>query len=172
MNVIPDLAREHKIFAALIDRLERSPAYNEKTMRGEVRDVLLVLLPALDLHEQIEETVFGHPAYAAKEDAKHLLGETEYEHRQIQALQEELIEALALDSQTPIAPLKSLVVRIATKLRLHFETEEKRLWPHYRAFSRSLDQSVKRRVEEQVKALGKDVEKRLVAVADYLSIRR
>lgn len=172
MSVIAALSKEHLVFRTLIDRLERSLGYDEQTARAEVRDTLLVLLPALDIHEEIEEAVFGHPTYASKEDAKYLLGETEHQHRQIQELRARLIDALGGGSQDSLKHLKSFVAELVQKLRLHFETEEKKLWPHYQIYSRSLDASIKRRLEEKVKDLRKNVEKHRLAVADYLNIRR
>ena len=172
MSVIGGLMSEHEIFKGLADRLEKSLDYEEPALRSEVRDTLLILLPALDVHEEIEETVFGHPLYASKEEAKLLLGETEYQHGQIQKLRAELIAALQTDSPESLPLLKILAADLVKKLRLHFETEEKRLWPHYRAYSRSMDKSIKRRLREQVRQLRKGIDDQRFALADYFGIRK
>ena len=70
MTVINSLAREHRLFLRLLERLERAMRYGEKTGREEIRGGLLVLLQALERHERIEDAVFSRPAFASARSAR------------------------------------------------------------------------------------------------------
>jgi hypothetical protein len=47
--------------------------------------------------------------------------------------------------------------KVEDSLRTHFKTEKESLWPHYENFSRSLDVSIRRRLDQSVKALESDI---------------
>jgi hypothetical protein len=169
VSVLETLAREHRVFEELIVRLERALKYPEGLARAEWKKTFLVLLPALDRHEEIENIVFEDPAYLSKEGARRLLGEVERQHGKISLLRRDVLEALG-DSGLPEFPrLGSLISQLARRLRDHFRAEETRLWPHYRsAMSRSLDRSIARRVREKLRELKRDVSVGDATVADYI----
>lgn len=169
MSVLETLAREHRVFEALVGRLESALKYPEDLARSEWRKIFLVLLPALDRHEEIENIVFEDPACLSKEGSRRLLGEVERQHGNISLLRRDVLEALQ-DTGLPGFPhVGSLISQLAWRLRDHFRAEETRLWPHYRkAMSRSLDRSISRRVGEKLRQLKRDVSVGETAVADYI----
>ena len=95
MSLLDILYHEHEIFLKIIDRMERSFKYDEATVRDELRDAFLILLPALQKHEHIENLIFSHPARASRGPAKKLMAEIEAQHRKIKSLKTELQKALA-----------------------------------------------------------------------------
>lgn len=169
MSVIATLTREHRLFGRLGDRLERSLAYDEKMALGAVREALLVLLPALDRHEEIEGLIFARPAYACGRRAKKLLALVGAQHEELDGLRGDITDILRDSGHVPFERLRSLVVLFVQRLRLHFETEETILWPHYgKTMSRSVEQSLERRTRERVRTLELEIQKNLAMMADYL----
>jgi hypothetical protein len=166
MSVLDTLSREHRLFTRLADRLENSVKLAEDAARSEMKNVLLLLLPALDTHEEIEDLVFGHP-YAAQPGARVILAEVSAQHSEILALREDLLVALREAAGCPFAALSQMVLNLVQKLKLHFITEETGLWPHYAA-SRARNGALARQAERRVKDLETDVEKQSVMIADYL----
>jgi hypothetical protein len=172
MSVIRGLAREHAAFAKLIERLEASAAGDEQAARRDVRNTLLILLSALDKHEKAEDVVFGQPGYAFREDAKLILDAVASQHRRFQELRLEFLETVTSSEDVPLQRLRFLVKRMAETLRAHFKTEEERLWPHYEKYSRSLDASIRRRLELSVKAVDNEIAANRAAVSQYLEARK
>jgi len=172
MSVIRGLAREHAAFTQLIKRLEASAVGDEKAARRDVRNTLLILLSALDKHEKVEDIVFGNPSYASREDAKRIIDQVEFQHQEIQELRLEFSDSIAFSGVVPIQRLQFLVKRMADSLRVHFKTEEECLWPHYENFSRSLDISIRRRLDQSVKALESDIVANSMAISEYLEGRK
>lgn len=169
MNLIDILSREHKIFLGILGRMEKSFKYDEATARRELRDAFLTLLPALQKHEEIEALVFRPPERASGGPAKRLSAEIEAQHRQIEALRGELQKALAEAGSSSFERLKFLAFEIEEKLRLHFRTEETRLWPNYRlAIGRWSESEVARRALRQVGELERCVAQNRVLIAEYL----
>lgn len=169
MNLIDILSREHKIFLEILDRMEKSFKYDEATARGELRGAFLTLLPALEKHEKIEALVFRPPERASGGPAKRLLVEIEAQHRQIEALRDELQEALAESDRGSLERIKFLAFEIEEKLRLHFRTEETRLWPNYRlAIGHWSESSIARRALKQVGELERGVARNRTLIAEYL----
>lgn len=172
MNVIRGLAREHAAFLFPIKRLETSIAGDEATARREMRNALLILLSALDEHERVEDAVFGDPCFASREDAARIIDQVALQHRKIRNLRAELREAITASDTVPIQRLELMERRIADSLRAQFETEEARLWPHYKNVRRSCDATIRRRLERVVKAVESDIAASSAAVSDYLEARR
>jgi iron-sulfur cluster repair protein YtfE (RIC family) len=172
VSVIQGLRREHADFTKLIKRLEASATGDSSTARREVRNTLLILVSALDKHEKVEDVVFGNPSYASREDAKRIIDQVEFQHQKIQELRLEFLEAIISSDAVPIQRLQFLVSRMADSLRMHFKTEEECLWPHYENFSRSLDASIRRRLDQSVKTLESDIAANSAAIADYLETRK
>lgn len=172
MNVIRGLAREHAAFMFPIKRLEASIAGDEATARRETRNALLILLSALDKHERVEDAVFGDPCFASRKDAARIIGQVALQHRKIRNLRAELREAITASDTVPIQRLEFMERRIADSLRAQFETEEERLWPHYKKVRRSCDASIRRRLERIVKAVESDIAASSAAISDYLEASR
>ncbi|MFI5345530.1 MAG: hemerythrin domain-containing protein [Elusimicrobiota bacterium] len=170
--MIQSLTREHVIFAQLLERLESVAAGDEKTARRDVRNTLLILLSALDRHEKTEDIVFGNPSYASREDAHLILDQVAEQHQRIQELRLEFLQTSVSSDSVPMARLKLLVDRMAESLRAHFRTEEETLWPHYENFSRSLDASIRRRLDESVKALENDIASNSESLTQYLQSKK
>jgi len=172
MSVLIGLAREHAAFAKLINRLEACAAGDEKAARRDVRNTLLILLSALDKHEKAEDVVFGHPGYASHSDAKLILDLVALQHRMFQELRQEFLETVTSTDGVPLQRLQFLVKRMAETLRAHFKTEEESLWPHYEKYRRSLDASLRRRLELSVKAVESDIAANSASVSQYLEARK
>lgn len=169
MSVLISLAREHRLFLRLSERLERAMRYGEKTAREELRGGLLALLYGLDRHEQIEDEVFTRSAFASSRGARRMLAEVERQHVRINELKDRTLKALAGSDVVSLAGLGPVVIDLSHELRRHFATEETRLWPLYsKIHSRSLDYSVTARAERAVNDLERELRKFLVAASDYV----
>lgn len=169
MSVLKSLAREHELLRRLADRMQRAVRYQEPVARAELRAALLILLPALERHEEIERSVFGRPPYASSRQARKILARIEAQHRTLETIRLELKAALSDWEARPIADLKSRGAALAERLLAHFDEEERQLWPSYRlAMSRSLDSSLGRRAGRHVEALEREVALSCDLVSEYL----
>jgi|GEM_PF-5386637 len=172
MRAIDALTKEHRVFLRLIDRIERALRRQETQARAEVRESLLVLLPALDRHEEIEDSVFAGEDSAPEGDGKALLAELRREHARVNLLRAEIAEALG-GAENSWGGFGASVAELTAKLRDHFIVEEKRLWPRYaRTAGRSRDKSAARRVLREVRRLEGEIDKNRLIVSDYLSEAR
>lgn len=168
MKVLKSLAEEHRIFRGLIARIERALGCPEPQLRSEILEALLVLLPALDRHERIEDLAFSNPSYRKSPGAAVLLKELERQHRDVERLRKEIDDSLKMD-ELPVDEVRRLASLLATRLTAHFATEERRLWPHYeRTVSRTLDRSNGRRTRREVRKLAQETDETRRAVSDYL----
>ncbi len=151
MTVLNSLAREHRLFLRLLERLERAMRYGEKTGREEIRGGLLVLLQALERHERIEDAVFSRPAFASARAARPLLEEVNAGHRRIENLKSRAEAALAGAEVESLARLGPVILNLAAELRSHFSLEETKLWPLYQhTHGRSLEHSMASRARKEV----------------------
>lgn len=172
MSIFATLAREHRLFRRLIDKLERSLQYQEELARKELRDAILVLLPALDRHEEIEHLLFDHPEYSGHKEAKKLLGIVDAQHRKIKALRKDLRAFIGECDAYSLARLRALGFLFIGRLRLHFETEETMLWPHYNSpGSRSIRRSIELKTRRKVRVLEAEVKSYWTQVEDYIGGR-
>jgi hemerythrin-like domain-containing protein len=172
VSVLAALTREHALFHRMIDRLERASAWEETAARAEIRQSLLILLPALDKHEEIEDLVFSDPIYVTREGADLIGAELKREQGRVNLIRGEIRRTIEV-ANAPRERLAAVVSDLVRILREHFRIEEKRLWPHYaRSMSRSRDKSASRRVDREVRRLEKEIELNRLAVSDYLEGRR
>jgi hemerythrin superfamily protein len=125
----------------------------------------------MDIHEEVEEAVFGNPSYASREDARPILREIELQHKTVDRLRLEFLAAIGSSGAFPIQRLKSLVNQLANALRAHFKTEEERLWPHSEGFCGSLSEAARRRVEEGIEALEGDIAANNAAISRHLETK-
>ncbi|MBI4376774.1 MAG: hemerythrin domain-containing protein [Elusimicrobia bacterium] len=169
MSVFLTLTKEHRLFQQLISRLEHSLRYGEDDARAELRRILLVLLPALKRHEQMEDLIFQDPLYRSDKGARRLLVLVEGQHRRIGALHGELLGLLAQQGQVDFRRLRDLMFVFCEKLRLHFHDEETGLWLHYnQTMSRSLEHSINARASQQVRRLEREIRETWSVVSDYV----
>ncbi len=172
MSLLATLTQEHRLFARLLGRLERSLQFDEDTARSEVRNTLLVLLPALDRHERLEDLLFGDQGAPALKADKRLLAQVELQHAGIQVLRDQLVDLLRGSTAEPVARLKVLVTDLCARLRAHFLTEETRLWPAYGEGGRALGRSLEREARRRVGELEDEMRQSWDAIADYLERTR
>ena len=169
MSILDTLSKEHQLFRRLLDRLEKSLERPEEEAREELQEILLVLFPALNKHEEIESAVFDPEDYGREAGAKEILDFIERQHQSIGSLREEILQVLQGAERYSYEHLKSLVTLLVVGIRRHLDSEEIRLWPHYlRTVSRSLGHSMGRRAESLVKELERDIQQRELMISDYL----
>jgi len=174
MSVIETLAREHGLFRRLLRRLEQSLEREESVARREVQNTLLVLFPALEAHEEIEDVVFDPFVLEMKKGRRNFLGSVKRQHRLLHALKKDVMRALDGSSTIEFNYLRTVILQLSEVLKHHLESEEQTLWPEYlkflgRSMSRSLDHRTLRKVQE----LELDIRDREAAIEDYLgSVKR
>lgn len=169
MTVLTSLAREHRVFEGLARRLELALRFDPERARRELREVLLVLLPALERHESLEEEVFDRREFRATRGAGPLLAENARQHRRLMELKARLQEALEGLESHPFGRLRAAAAELTEGLRAHFLSEERRLWPrYYRAVGRSFDRALERRARRSVAELERGVRRGVELAADYL----
>lgn len=162
--MLDTLAGEHALFERLLLDLKEDLRYDPDTARRLLRGTLLVLIPALESHEELEDLVFSQ---AAQRGGRAALSELNKEHRRVALLRKELVDAMRDISDFPFDKLREMVLLLAAKLRQHFMLEELRLWPRYRELvGRSVNRSLERRAQEQLKRFLRDVERRKQIVAE------
>ena len=169
MEILDLLAQEHRVLEDLLRRIERAMKYPREVACKEWQKAFLVLLPALDRHEEIETIAFENPAYQSKKGARRILREIELQHGKISSLRQETLAALKEVDVPDLPSLHALISQLVRRLRDHFVAEETSLWPHYRAAMRgALDKSVKDEIQEKLRRIKKDAGMTQAAAADYL----
>jgi hemerythrin-like domain-containing protein len=164
MSVLDTLAAEHALFERLLREFKEALRYDPDTARRQLRDTLLVLIPALESHEELEDLIFGR---AAEKGGRHVFSELSREHRRIDLLRRELVDAMRDASECPFDTLKELILQLTARVRQHFLVEELRLWPRYRELvGRSISRSLERRAQDQFKRLVREMERRKQMTAD------
>jgi hypothetical protein len=159
MTIFQVLTREHRLFERLSSRLRGAGELGPSHGRARVAEVLLVLLPALQRHDALEETVFGRPRGEWPRDEL-LAGElVEAQHGALRELRSSIEAVLAGESKSTFPRLAELAELLADKLQWHFRSEEMLLWPLYaKRESRSLARSGLREAERGVRELEDSVE--------------
>jgi|CXWL01.1.fsa_nt_gi hemerythrin-like domain-containing protein len=169
MSIFLTLTKEHQLFQQMITRLEHCLKYDEKNSHTELRRILLVLLPALSRHEELEDLIFQDPICRNHRAAPKLLAMVDSQHRKLEAIHEEISELLRTEGQYDLGRLRDLIFTLCEKLRLHFHTEETSLWPNYnQTMSRSLAHSVNVRAHQQVRRLEREIQETWSVVSDYV----
>lgn len=154
MSVFKPLAEAHGVLKGIVGRLERA---DEKEARG----LLLVLLKALDAHEEIEGLVFED------ELAPALIAERNLALRKIRTEAQDALERLPHEDPVNV---RALSRRLARTLRRQFADEERVLWPTVNATAgRTRLHRLDREVRGRVRAMKKELDSYLTAVEDYLT---
>lgn len=154
MSVFNALLREHAAFRKLAKRLRRAPDHDPDTARQELRACLLLLLPALDRHESLEDEMFG---------------DANPQHAALDRIKERLREALSDADLRKTAELSELSKSLARLLVRHFDDEEKLIWPEYkRIMERTLDNSFSKRAERHATQLEQEILLNRKLVDEYL----
>lgn len=168
MSLFATLTREHQLFGRLVDRLERAVSYDERTAKSEVRETLLVLFPALERHEELEDLLFAPRGGGRSASADRASARVEVQHRRLKVLKDEALERLAKAEDAGPGELPAVVLPLVKRLREHFRTEETVLWPHYEGSSRSLTRGLERRAAARVKELESEVRRSQRTIRDFL----
>lgn len=172
MSVVAALAREHHVLLRMIDRVERALSRTETDGRADARVDLLVLLTALERHEEIEAEAFADPPDSSDEGTFQAAAELRREHAEVGVLRDE-IRGMLEESSGSWEHFSSRASVLTARLRRHFETEEQKIWPRYaRAAGRSRARALARRVDERVNRLERELELEREDAADYLDGRR
>ena len=169
MSVIETLAREHSMFRRLLRRLEQSLEREERVARREVQNTLLVLFPALETHEEIEDVVFDPFVLEMKKGRRGFLGNVKRQHRLLHSLKKDVMRALDDASKVDFDYLRTVILQLSEVLKHHLASEEQTLWPEYLKFlGRSVSRSLDHRAAKKVKELELDIRDREEAIEDYL----
>lgn len=153
MSVIAVLTQEHRLFDRLALRLRPAPELDERQARAQIEQALLVLIPALGSHDETEHAVFDRPEEEWPADARTVAALVQAQHESLSALRAEISAVLA-QPETPVSRLLTLAAALGEKLRWHLQTEEMMLWPLLsRLPGRSLDRSIERQAERNLRAL-------------------
>jgi len=171
MIVAELFVKEHALFRVLLDKLELDLAQREDRARADLSDALRALLPSLDRHAEIEDIVFRYPPDGVDDDSK-ALSEVEAQHRELSALRNEVLSALERSSEEyPFAKLRKLTQSLIDDLRVHLETEEKRLWPFYQgALKRPVDAVVPIHLGKRAQALERELDRVIAAISHAASV--
>ncbi len=160
MNFFGEVKAEHRALERIIERLEIAAGIDGIGAWGRIWAVLAILLPMLENHEELEVFLIEKESYLREPGAAAILDEIEAQHLRLKKIMEQIRILPIQPGQGPLARLRRWSRELAALLRLHFKTEEDRLWPHYiRTMSRSLGRSMGRRIESNAlgaeKILGK-----------------
>ncbi len=171
MSVFKSLAEEHSLLLVLVVRLERATTEpNSRSAARDTRNLLLVLLKALEAHEGLEHLVFDGESQPSSGPKSAALAQVEQQHLALAALREEAAALLRGLSREDDVSMRALARRLARLLRRHFEDEERTLWPNFNASAgRSRLHRLDRLARAQVRAMKKELDGYLIAVEDYLT---
>jgi hypothetical protein len=171
MSVFKALTEEHRLLWGLAARLESALSErDDRVARRDARAVLLVLLRALEGHQELEDLVFAEAGKGASPAAVEALAFVEHQHKGLEVLHREAVDLLEAASDLDPAALRPLARRLSAALREHFETEERDLWPRWNAAaSRSSLRGLEHRAAARVTALKREVRGWWAAVDEYLS---
>lgn len=169
MSVFASLSREHALLLELVRRLEKASVADDAVA---VRDVLLVMLDALEVHEKLERLVFDEAPIDGDPAALRARELIDRQHEVIDGLRSDARELLAGAGGADAPALGATATRLAALLRRHFEDEERRLWP---VMHGCLGRSALSRLERSAREHARNLERQVVlcwaAVRDYLSER-
>ncbi len=172
MEILDSLVLEHRLFERLLERLSKGMVVDCLAARGEVRDVLFLLSLALQRHEEIESSLDLEGAVLGKA-ALRAAAAVDRQHKEIVALQEDILRVLDEAPNSDWTRLGRLITRLDQSLRRHFRTEELEFWPQLgKLRSRSVKRSINRRLAERVKSLEDDIRKHNAVVGEYLGAGR
>lgn len=170
MSVFRSLAEEHALMRELGRRLRRSLDERDQSRAPrETRNILLVLLHALDGHERFEDRVFVRPLEDIEGDSR-AAATMARQHAAIIRLRNETEALLQEGAGVDLRLLRPLAERLVTMLDRHFEEEERELWPQLNAVvsrgdRRRVDHEAARRLDE----MRKELSSYWTAVDEYLS---
>ena len=174
MSVFDSLTREHALMLKLVSRLERAAAEADARVAAhETRTILLVLFKALEAHEHLEHLIFDECPELPTEAACAALANVEAQHQALGALREEAVALLTSITPEGGESIRALAVRLAKLLRLHFEEEERRLWPSFNAYAgRSTLHRLSRQAREQFVTMERDINRYWTEVESYMTGNR
>lgn len=161
MKAFRSLTQEHRIFERLIQKMEDALKQEEGRAREDIRAVLLVLSPALNRHEDVETAALARPkARAVKVPAK-VFRKVERQHREVEALRGQVTTAVVDMDRYSFDFVRARVMELSRRLREHFATEERQLWPYYMP-------SQKRLVRDKVREVKHNIQEGERAVSEMI----
>lgn len=113
MNITTLLKEDHREVESLITELEGSPS----------KETFLKLKQSLDLHAQIEETIF-YPALEENDNTEDLVDEAYQEHDEVKDLLAEMAST-DVDGED----FQDLLAQLKDSINHHVEEEENELFP-------------------------------------------
>lgn len=171
MSVFRSLIEEHRMLRALAGRLGRALENpDERFACREARNILLLLLRALESHEHFENRIFSEPLASGAEDRRRALSVLAREHREISRLRAETTSLLQLVPAASLAVLRPQALSLADAMGKHFDREERELWPRLNAVdSRSVRAHADHEAAVQVKEMKRELDGYWTAVTEYLA---
>lgn len=157
MTIFDSLNREHGLLRGLASRVEKAL---KRRRDEEVRGALTALEAALARHEEIEDLVMGPAERASDPALEREMRRTALQHAGLETIREEMRALLSTDggpgeADGRLAVLAALLVR---RLRAHFLSEEKSLWPLLaKRAGRSIERSLANRAERELEELAEEL---------------
>ena len=127
MKLTERLKLEHQIFRQLLERMEEALSKTADGRARALRAALRILLPALETHERIEETVLFSALKGKNGAVPAFIGEYRRGHKDIQETLAFLREVL--QGEVPLESTAESVTRLLFLLREHMLEEERVLFP-------------------------------------------
>lgn len=171
MSVFKSLAEEHALLLRLVDRLEKAADEpDSRAVEKDTRNLLLVLIKALEAHENLEKQVFEEESAPPSGQTGAALELVERQHFALAALSAEAAELLQGLPREDAASIRAVTRGLTRLLRRHFEDEERALWPNFNASAgRARLHRLDRLAREQIRAMENEIEGYWAAVDEYLT---
>ncbi len=161
MNFFTEVKAEHRALERIIERLEVAVRIEGIGAWGRIWGVLAILLPILEIHEEMENSLIEKESYLKEPGAAVILDAIEEQHLHLKQLIEQISNLPLQPGPGPLSRLRKWSKELVALLRAHFKVEEERLWPHYaRTMSRSLGRSMGRRIESNTQGVEKIIKKK------------
>lgn len=158
MTSLAALAREHRLFERLLDRLHAMGELEPELARPLIRRTLATLLGALERHDALEDRLAGDCRNGSPAEEVWARELVDAQHGGLRELRREIAHVLAHEDHSTLPRLKTLTELLADKLRWHFETEEMLLWPLLvKRRSRSIGASLGRDAADNARLLEKEL---------------
>lgn len=169
MSVFGSLSKEHSLLLKLVGSLDRAAdERDERTAAREMRNILLVLLKALEAHQRLEHLVYDESPDLPTPAAYGALSRVEKQHKDLAALREEAVSILNTMTPEGGAAIRDLSHRLGVLLRRLIDEEERTLWPTFNAYvGRSTLHRLSRQADEQYREMEREVERYRAAVDSY-----
>ncbi len=155
------------MFRRLLDALDAGLSHAEPKARAEITSALHILLPSLDRHEELDDILFNGHLPALTDDAG-TFDQVIAQHRSVNALREEILDALELADECPFERMCGLSRFLIVNLREYLEMEELFLWPHYaHQLDRPADFDLSDPLHRSARVLERQLRRGLASIAAF-----